>query len=184
MSTTHKSALISRLVLASLIIGLLVLASLLTAGDRLWPFIKHSSMPQSQSASSQATKTTSRLQLPPGRGLPYITIELALDPASQARGLMFRQKLTTGHGMLFYYDYDHEITMWMKNTFIPLDMIFIRKDGIIHRIVSHTEPFSLEPVSSNGQVRAVLEIAAGEAERLGLRAGDRLKHKLFHATSD
>ena len=108
-----------------------------------------------------------------------IRVELADTPLKRSRGLMFRRHLDPNAGMLFLYDHDQEIRMWMKNTFLPLDMIFIRADGVVHRIQSHTEPFSLEAISSQGLVRAVLELNAGSAERLGIRPGDRLIHPFF-----
>ena len=85
---------------------------------------------------------------------------------------MFRRELPALRGMLFPYDGDQEITMWMKNTFIPLDMVFIRADGAIHRIEEMTEPFSERIIASGGDVTGVLEIAGGEARRLGIARGD------------
>lgn len=113
-----------------------------------------------------------------GRRLPF-TVELAQDPKQRALGLMFRQKLDATAGMLFDFKADQEVGMWMKNTFIPLDMLFVRADGIIHRIAERTVPHSLEVVSSGGKVRAVLELNGGTAARLGIRAGDRLEHAIF-----
>jgi uncharacterized membrane protein (UPF0127 family) len=72
--------------------------------------------------------------------------------------------------------------MWMKNTYIPLDMVFIRADGTVHRIAARTEPFSERMISSEGLVSGVLEIAGGRAEQLGLKPGDKVRHRLFGAT--
>ena len=83
--------------------------------------------------------------------------------------------------MLFPYSEAREITMWMRNTYIPLDMVFIRADGIIHRIEVRAEPMSERIIASQGEVSAVLELAGGAAERLGLKAGDRVRHPLFGA---
>ena len=71
--------------------------------------------------------------------------------------------------------------MWMRNTYIPLDMVFIRPDGVIHRIEARTEPMSERIINSRGPVSAVLELAGGAAERLGIKAGDRVRHPLFGA---
>lgn len=103
-------------------------------------------------------------------------VELAASDAEKAKGLMFRTKLGDGEGMLFPYGRSQEITMWMRNTYIWLDMIFIRADGIIHRIEAQTEPLSDRVIASNGSVFAVLEIAGGGAERHGIKPGDRVIH--------
>lgn len=108
-----------------------------------------------------------------------IDIEVAESDREQQRGLMFRQSLGDNEGMLFPYPTPREITMWMRNTFIPLDMIFIRGDGTILRIATDTEPFSETIIPSQGEATAVLEMKAGSARRLGLKAGDRVEYKHF-----
>jgi uncharacterized membrane protein (UPF0127 family) len=108
-----------------------------------------------------------------------LEIELALSPQQQARGLMYRQRLAADAGMLFVYRPARLVTMWMKNTEIPLDMLFIAEDGEIVKIVERTVPFSLTNISSDRQVRAVLEINGGMASRLGIRPGDRVVHPVF-----
>lgn len=114
-------------------------------------------------------------------GEKKIDIEVAATMAEQMRGLMFRTSLADGNGMLFPYTPARELTMWMKNTYIPLDMVFIRPDGVVHRIEVRTEPLSETVISSGGPMAAVLELAGGAAERLGLKAGDRIDHPLFKA---
>jgi uncharacterized membrane protein (UPF0127 family) len=106
-------------------------------------------------------------------------IEVARTPQEKAHGLMYRTTLPAGTGMLFPYEGAAEIQMWMRNTYIPLDMVFIRADGSIHRIEAHTEPMSEEIISSHGDVTGVLEIGAGEAARLGLKPGDVVHHAHF-----
>jgi uncharacterized membrane protein (UPF0127 family) len=106
---------------------------------------------------------------------PY-TIELAITGSQRAKGLMFRRTLPKTHGMLFLYDPPQEIGMWMRNTYIPLDMVFIDAEGRVHRIETHTEPFSTTILRSGGAVAAVLELNAGEAEKIGLRPGDEVVH--------
>lgn len=108
-----------------------------------------------------------------------IEVEIAQTPEEKALGLMFRTELPEGKGMLFPYERPQEVTMWMRNTYIPLDMVFIRADGVVHRIETHTKPHSERIISSQGPVSAVLELAAGAAARLGLRAGDRVRHRHF-----
>lgn len=108
-----------------------------------------------------------------------IAIEIAESPEEQALGLMFRTSVPENAGMLFPHATPREITMWMRNTYVSLDMVFIRADGVVHRIEARTEPLSERIIASNGPVSAVLELAAGAAQRLGLKAGDRVRYKLF-----
>ena len=96
------------------------------------------------------------------------TVEVARTPDEQAKGLMGRTGLPKEGGMLFPFDPPKIATFWMKNTLIPLDMIFIRADGTIDRIAENTVPESLAPVASGGEVKAVLELAGGTAATLGL----------------
>lgn len=102
------------------------------------------------------------------------TIELAITPAERALGLMYRRTLPADAGMLFLYDKPQPLNMWMRNTFISLDMVFIGADGKVHRIESRTEPFSTQLISSEGDVQGVLELNAGTAASIGLRAGDEV----------
>lgn len=112
-------------------------------------------------------------------GVHVFTVELAVTDEERARGLMFRRELPPGRGMLFDFKQDSPVSMWMENTYIPLDMIFIRSDGSIARIAENTEPMSRRIVSSGGPVRAVLEVIAGTARKLGIAAGDRVAHPMF-----
>ncbi|MFA5899962.1 MAG: DUF192 domain-containing protein [Hyphomicrobium sp.] len=115
-----------------------------------------------------------------GREIPFDT-EIAEDQKEKALGLMFRTELADDRGMLFPYEDSREMSMWMHNTYIPLDMLFIRSDGVIHRIESRAEPMSDRVINSEGPVAAVLELAGGAAERLGIKAGDRVRHPIFGA---
>lgn len=132
-------------------------------------------------APMRARCNESRLVVETASGPVEFTAELAITPAEQARGLMFRNTLAERHGMLFDFGKPREVTMWMKNTLISLDMLFIRADGTIHRIAEHTEPLSLDTISSNGDVKAVFEIAGGSAAALGIKAGDTVRHAIFPA---
>ena len=120
-----------------------------------------------------------KLTLATQSGDQAIDIEIAETSEQKARGLMFRKSLDDRAGMLFPYEQPQEITMWMKNTYIPLDMVFIRKDGTIHRIEAMTEPFSEATVASKGPVTAVLELNGGAARRLGVKEGDKVRHPIF-----
>jgi uncharacterized membrane protein (UPF0127 family) len=113
------------------------------------------------------------------KGTQAFMVALANTPAQRARGLMFRTRLPERQGMLFDFGRDQEVRMWMKNTLIPLDMIFIQSDGRVRRIEQNTTPGSLRPISSNGPVRAVLEMRAGTSKKYGIAPGDRVVHQLF-----
>lgn len=110
-----------------------------------------------------------------------IAVELAETEREKAVGLMFRTELDRRAGMLFSYPRPQELTMWMRNTYIPLDMVFIRADGVVHRIEENTEPFSEKIIASQGDVVAVLELAGGVARELGLKPGHRVEHGTFKA---
>ncbi|MBI0432612.1 DUF192 domain-containing protein [Roseomonas sp. KE0001] len=106
-------------------------------------------------------------------------VEMALTPEQQTVGLMFRPEVRPDEGMLFDWGQPRESAMWMRNTIASLDMLFIAADGRIHRIAERTVPRSLATIESRGAVRAVLELAAGTAERLNLRPGDRVLQRIF-----
>ena len=103
------------------------------------------------------------------------TVEVAETGEQQAQGLMFRQSLAPDHGMVFPRDPPGDASFWMKNTLIPLDMIFIRPDGTIARIAENAVPLSLDPVPSLEPVGAVLEIAGGRSAELGIKVGDKVR---------
>ena len=107
-------------------------------------------------------------------GKHRFTVEVARTPEEQAQGLMFRKSVPPDRGMIFPYDPPVQVSFWMKNTLVPLDMVFIGPDGKIGRIAANTTPMSLEPVASIDPVSAVLEIAGGRAAELGIREGDKV----------
>lgn len=106
-------------------------------------------------------------------------IELAISSEERSKGLMHRDKLPLDHGMLFIYPNNQHVTMWMKNTLIPLDMIFIRQNGEIEKIVRMTTPNSLKYISSNNLVKAVLEINGGLSNYLKINKGDKIDYHIF-----
>lgn len=128
---------------------------------------------------SQSEMRKDVLELITDSGKHTFKIEIAVTGEDKARGLMFRRSLATDAGMLFPYEPAQEATMWMRNTYISLDMVFIRADGVVHRIEANTEPFSEAVIASNGDVAAVLELKAGVAAQIKLKAGDRAVHSLF-----
>mgnify|MGYP001147176422 CR=1 FL=1 len=117
---------------------------------------------------AEAACAPTRLDLRWDGGHESFAVEVADDAGERAQGLMFRTALPERHGMLFDFGQDQAVAFWMKNTLIPLDMIFIRADGTIDRIAENTVPQSLEPVASGGMVAAVLEVPGGTAARLGI----------------
>ena len=101
-------------------------------------------------------------------------VEVARSPAEQQRGMMFRQSLAPDRGMIFPYAPPASVAFWMKDTLIPLDMLFVRADGTIARIEANAVPLSEEPVPAGEPIGAVLEIAGGRAAELGIAAGDKV----------
>ena len=126
-----------------------------------------------------AGTATERLEIETAKGAHAFTVELATTADQQATGLMYRREMAADAGMLFVYPPGSRVTMWMKNTLIPLDMLFIGPAGRITHIVERTVPMSTELIGSNGPVRAVLELNAGTASRLGIKPGDRVRHAAF-----
>ncbi|CCG42026.1 DUF192 domain-containing protein [Magnetospirillum molischianum] len=108
-----------------------------------------------------------------------LTVELATTPEQLEQGLMFRRHLAPGSGMLFDFGQPRMVAMWMKNTLIPLDMLFIDVDGRVVHIEENAEPGTLQPRGPVQKVLGVLELPAGSAARLGLRLGDRVEHPMF-----
>lgn len=106
-------------------------------------------------------------------------VEVARNDADRAQGLMFRRSMAPDRGMLFDFGRVEPISMWMQNTYISLDMLFIRPDGTIARIAANTEPLSTRTIPSGEPVLAVLELNAGTAARLGIKPGDRVEHPIF-----
>jgi uncharacterized membrane protein (UPF0127 family) len=130
-----------------------------------------------QAGASQAAVAESGLSLIPleirsGGRVHRFTVEVARTPEEQAHGLMFRESVAPDRGMIFPYSPPEVASFWMKNTLIPLDMIFIREDGTIARIADNTIPQSLDPVTAGEPVVAVLEIAGGRSAELGITESD------------
>ena len=119
------------------------------------------------------------LEIASKTGVHAFSVEIADNDAERAKGLMFRKELPVGQGMLFDFDHEQDVAMWMQNTYISLDMIFIRGDGRILRIAENTEPLSTRIIPSGGPVRAVLEVIAGSARKFGIAPGDRVAHPIF-----
>lgn len=126
------------------------------------------------------TFEVSPLQITTAAGETHeFSVELAILPAQRAQGLMFRDTMAADAGMLFAYTGEARRGMWMANTFIPLDMLFIRGDGTIAFIAENTVPHSRTTISPPMPVNAVLELSAGTSRRLGIAVGDRVVHPLI-----
>jgi hypothetical protein len=115
-----------------------------------------------------------RAVLESGGKTHVVQVELADTPEKRERGLMFRKELADGHGMLFLFDEEAEHSFWMKDTLVPLDMIFVDSAGLVTGIVARARPLTLEP-RSGGRCRTVLEVPGGWAEAHGVRVGDRMR---------
>ncbi len=130
--------------------------------------------PSAFAADKLATFTTGELTIASSNGEHKFRIELALDRQQQEQGLMFRRTMDPDAGMLFVYDHPQEITMWMKNTILPLDMIFIKADNPVLRVAERAVPQSLAVIPSGGPAQSILEVNAGTASRLGIKPGDKV----------
>ncbi len=123
------------------------------------------------------------LSLITATGTHAFEVEVAGTKEARAKGLMHRETLAPNHGMLF--DFERPVTdaaMWMKNTPLSLDMLFLGPEGRILMIEGQTTPGSMDPIGTRRPVRAVLELPGGTAARLGARVGDRVEHPIFEAS--
>jgi uncharacterized membrane protein (UPF0127 family) len=143
-----------------------------------WLLLAFASLP----AHAQAAPATGLepLAIVGGGGQRHLfQVEVMRTPETRARGLMHRKYLPGDRGMLFDFGQVEPVSMWMQNTYIPLDMLFIRADGTIARIAEQTEPLSVRTIPSGEPVLSVLEINGGVAAKLGIRPGDKVEHPLF-----
>ena len=125
-----------------------------------------------------------RIEILTGQGSRTFAIEIADDPDEQARGLMFRPVLPADAGMLFIFEPQRPANFWMRNTMIPLDMIFIDDTGRVESIVERNDPYSERGSASQGIVRAVLEINGGLSRELGIGPGTQVIHPAFTTAPD
>jgi uncharacterized protein len=130
--------------------------------------------------SSARAASVGPLEIVTKSGVQVFSVELATTEEEKTTGLMYRKELADGKGMLFDFSPAQEVSMWMKNTSVSLDMIFIRPDGRILRIAENTEPLSTKIISSGGPAKGVLEVVAGTAKKYGIQPGDRIGHPLFN----
>jgi uncharacterized membrane protein (UPF0127 family) len=123
---------------------------------------------------------TEPLSIATAKGVARFTVEIADTDATRERGLMFRKSLGPHEGMLFDFQTPQSVSFWMKNTYIPLDMVFIAADGRIVSIARNAVPFDESPIPSGGAVTGVLEIRGGRAAEIGAEPGDLVTARMFH----
>ena len=123
-----------------------------------------------------AACTETRVDLRGGWGTARFTVELADEPEERAQGLMFRENMAQGAGMLFLYDAPQRATFWMRNTLIPLDMIFIDPSGVVTHVHENAVPLDETTIDGGPGVLMVLEINGGLSGRLGIVPGSELRH--------
>ena len=121
------------------------------------------------------------LEIATKSGVKVFSVEMATTEEEKTTGLMYRKHLPDGQGMLFDFSPAQQVSMWMKNTYISLDMIFIGPDGRVLRIAENTEPLSTRIIPSRGLAKGVLEVIAGTARKYGIAPGDQVAHPLFNA---
>lgn len=136
-------------------------------------------LPKSAEAQGAPAAGLEPLAIVTSSGRHAFQVEVMRTPEQRARGLMHRQFMPADRGMLFDFERTEPVAMWMQNTFISLDMLFIRADGTVARIAADTEPLSTRTISSGEPVLGVLELNAGTAARLGIHPGDKVEHPLF-----
>nr|WP_325248760.1 DUF192 domain-containing protein [Amylibacter sp.] len=115
-------------------------------------------------------------------GSARINVEIADDFEERARGLMFRESLPRYDGMLFIYEWPLSVAFWMKNTLIPLDMVFLDEHGVVQSIHENAVPGSLESIPGGDEILAVLEVNGGLTRKLGLPVGAEMRHSAFAKT--
>jgi uncharacterized protein len=131
------------------------------------------------STTASPAAETQPLKIEAAAGDREFAVEIVREEKERNRGLMFRRHMADDRGMLFDYNPPQAVSFWMKNTYIPLDIIFIDANGRIITIAENTTPLSLETIPSGGVARAVLEINGGLAKKLGIKVGDRVRHAFF-----
>jgi uncharacterized membrane protein (UPF0127 family) len=150
------------------------------AGARFWIAIT-AAVALCGLATAVRAATVEPLEIVTKTGVQVFSVEIAKTEQEKETGLMYRKELADGKGMLFDFSPEQQVSMWMKNTYIPLDMIFIRADGRILRIAENTEPLSTRIIPSMGLAKGVLEVIGGTAQKYGIAPGDRVGHPLFNA---
>lgn len=129
--------------------------------------------------SAQETMRVETVTVTTAKGAFQFKTEIADTTPTRERGLMFRKTMPQDSAMLFIWDRPMVAAMWMQNTYVSLDMLFIAGDGTVRHVAENTKPLSRDIVSAGVEVAAVLELVAGTARRIGLKAGDKVAHSIF-----
>ena len=151
--------------------------ALLIIGFQSSQLVAETQLPKDQNARLPVEE----LSIVTSSGTHRFTAEIADTAQLRAIGLMFRESMLPTHGMLFDFGETAPIAMWMKNTILSLDMVFIKPDGTVLRVAKETKPYSLDIIPSGGPISHVLEVNAGIADKIDLKAGDQIKHRFFEA---
>jgi uncharacterized protein len=137
----------------------------------------------SQDAAQQLPLDPQALEIATSAGIKTYLVEIADDSSERGIGLMNRKSMPDGQGMLFDFQTTRLVQMWMKNTFVPLDILFIGENGRVESIAENTVPQSLDIIGSRDEVLFALELAAGTAKRDGIKPGDQVRHRVVDAVS-
>jgi uncharacterized membrane protein (UPF0127 family) len=139
----------------------------------------HSTLARAQSAVAENETKLETLRFKTASGDHAFSVEVMRTDAERAKGLMYRRFMPVDRGMLFDFKVEQPVMMWMKNTYLPLDMVFMSRDGVVVNIAENTEPLSERIIASGAPTYAVLELNAGVARGIGLKVGDRAAHPMF-----
>ena len=165
-----------KVIVAGIVIGMLTVTGIsLFTNLRNGPF----SAMVAQAENKASTAGVERLEIASGDKSHVFQVEVMKTPEGRAKGLMFRQHMADDRGMLFDFEREEPVAMWMRNTYIPLDMLFIRANGVVHRVHERAQPLDETTIPAGAPVRFVLELNGGTAAKLGIKAGDRIRHPLM-----
>jgi uncharacterized membrane protein (UPF0127 family) len=155
------------------------LLAVLFAASLMAPAIRSPARAEAPAGRVSVAGPVEPLQIQTATGAHTLMVEVARTPQQRITGLMYRRSMPRNHGMLFTFDTDQVIMMWMKNTYISLDMIFLDRTGVVISVVTDAVPFSEAIISSGGIAAAVIEVNAGVARELGITAGAVVRHRDF-----
>ena len=148
-------------------------------GVRIWAAVVFVAFVSASAGAPALGGKLDSLEIVTAAGRHVFQVEIANNDATREHGLMDRRYMAPDHGMLFEFDREEPVSFWMKNTYIPLDMIFIAPSGVVTHIAANAEPLSERVVPSGGPSIAVLELNGGMAASIGLRVGDKVRHPFF-----
>jgi uncharacterized membrane protein (UPF0127 family) len=148
-------------------------------GVRIWAAVVFVAFVSASAGAPALGGELDSLEIVTATGRHVFQVEIANNDATREHGLMDRRYMAPDHGMLFEFDREEPVSFWMKNTYIPLDMIFIAPSGVVTHIAANAEPLSERVVPSGGPSIAVLELNGGMAASIGLRVGDKVRHPFF-----